>query len=174
LHQEPCRLAARNRARGGKSVSETRREPSAGCTVHSQRRGMATKDAADVVRFLHGLAGENPGEEPSDGQLLRRVVARRDEAAFAAILLRHGPLVFGVCRQVLRDVHAAEDAFQATFLVLARKAATIRTPESLAAWLHRVAVNISRSDRADTNRRRAHETHAVPRSPTHSAREAPP
>src|SRR5436853_4536 len=121
---------------------------------HSAGRDMATKEVADLVRFLHGLAGENPGEEPGDAQLIQRFLARRDEAAFAAILLRHGPLVFGVCRQVLRDAHAAEDAFQATFLVLARKAATIRNHESLAAWLHRVAVNISRSARADTNRRR--------------------
>src|SRR5262245_53846670 len=81
---------------------------------------MATKDVADVVRFLHGLAGDTPGDEPSDGQLIRRFVERRDQAAFASILLRHGPLVFGVCRQILRDPHAAEDAFQATFFVLAR------------------------------------------------------
>src|SRR5262245_7514844 len=110
---------------------------------------MATKEVADVVRFLQGLAGDNPGEELSDDRLIQRFVTRRDEAAFAAILLRHGPLVFGVCRQILRNTHAAEDAFRATFLVLTRKASSIRKRQSLAAWLHRVAVNISRSARAE-------------------------
>jgi RNA polymerase sigma factor (sigma-70 family) len=134
---------------------------------------MATREVSDVVQFLRGLAGDKPAEEPSDDQLIQRFVARRDEAAFAAILARHGALVFGACRQILRDAHAAEDAFQATFLVLARKAATIRDREALAAWLHRVAVNISRSARTDTNRRRAHETQVVPPMPSTAEAPAP-
>ncbi|QJW97384.1 sigma-70 family RNA polymerase sigma factor [Frigoriglobus tundricola] len=135
---------------------------------------MATKETSDVVRLLHRLSGEQPGAEPSDGQLLQQFVSGRDEAAFSTILLRHGPLVLGVCRQILRDTHAAEDAFQATFLVLARKAGTIRDRASVAAWLHRVAVNIARSARTDTTRRRTHESQAATMSPTYSAEDVPP
>src|SRR5262249_6375527 len=96
----------------------------------------------------------------SDSHLLRRFVGGREEDAFAALLLRHGSLVFEVCRQVLRDGHDAEDAFQATFLVLARKAATVRRHESLAAWLHRVALNIARTAKASAAQRRDHERQA--------------
>src|SRR5688572_30353338 len=94
----------------------------------------------DLCRLVHS--------QEADGQLLHQFVARRDEAAFAALLQRHGPLVLGVCREVLGDAHDAEDAFQATFLVLARKAASVRSQESLGAWLYRVAVNIARTARA--------------------------
>ena len=75
---------------------------------------MAGPRASDTLRLgtLGGL---------SDGQLLDRFVARREEAVFEALVRRHGPMVWGVCRRVLRDHHDAEDAFQATFLVLARR-----------------------------------------------------
>jgi RNA polymerase sigma factor (sigma-70 family) len=75
----------------------------------------------------------------SDGQLLDRFVARREEPVFEAIVLRHGPMVWGVCRRVLRDHHDAEDALQATFLILARKAASVRPREKLGNWLYGVA-----------------------------------
>src|SRR5438876_3553632 len=84
----------------------------------------------------------------SDARLLGRYVADRDEAAFELLVWRHAGLVFGVCRRVLGDSHAAEDAFQATFLALARKARAIRRGESLAAWLHRVARRIANRARA--------------------------
>jgi RNA polymerase sigma-70 factor (ECF subfamily) len=114
-----------------------------------------------VLRFLRGLVGPDEREGQSDSQLLARFVTQRDEDAFAGLLSRHGPLVLGLCRQVLRDAHAAEDAFQATFLVLARKASSIRKHEALAAWLHRVALNIARTARRCSEQRQAHERQAA-------------
>jgi DNA-directed RNA polymerase specialized sigma24 family protein len=108
----------------------------------------------DVLRYIRHLVSTRAADDQGDGPLLHQFVACRDEGAFAALLKRHGPLVLGVCRLVLGDVHAAEDAFQATFLVLARKAASIRKQESLAAWLHRVATNIARTARAAVERLR--------------------
>src|SRR5262249_4915990 len=87
----------------------------------------------------------------SDRDLLARFTARgepTDEAAFAAIVARHGPMVLGLCRQLLGDHHHAEDAFQAIFLVLARQARSIRDPDALGAWLHRVALRTARKARA--------------------------
>ena len=83
----------------------------------------------------------------SDRQLIERFVARRDdraEAAFAALVARHGPMVLGVCRQILGRPHLAEDAFQATFLVLARKASSLRDPDLLGTWLYGVALRTAR------------------------------
>jgi polysaccharide biosynthesis/export protein len=79
----------------------------------------------------------------SDVQLLERFAASRDELAFAALVERHGPMVLGVCRRILRDSHAAEDAFQAAFLVLVRKAASIRVDDSLGRWLYTVTRRIA-------------------------------
>src|SRR5207244_13610405 len=80
----------------------------------------------------------------SDRCLLERFVAARDEAAFAALLDRHGPLVRGVCRRVVRDDHLADDVFQAVFLVLARKAGTLRRGDLLANWLFGVALRLAK------------------------------
>src|SRR5262249_44096546 len=125
------------------------------------RKAMVSQALADVLRFLRCTTSDEQAEQQGDGPLLRRVSAGRDEEAFAVLLQRHGPMGLGGCRQVLPDTHDAEDAVQATFLVLARKAASIRRQEPLAAWLHRVAVNISRTASADTARRRAYERQAV-------------
>jgi RNA polymerase sigma factor (sigma-70 family) len=87
----------------------------------------------------------------SDGELLARFLAGRDpvaEAAFAALVSRHGPMVLKVCRQLVGDEHIVEDAFQATFIVLARKARAIRHPEALSRWLYGVAVRAARKARA--------------------------
>src|SRR5262245_19551124 len=99
-----------------------------------------------------------------DADLVRAVADRRDPAAFELIVRRHGPLVLGVCRRVLRDPADADDAFQATFLVLLRKAGTLSRPDRLAGWLHQVAHRTARKLRALrlTRGRRESELFDVP------------
>jgi RNA polymerase sigma factor (sigma-70 family) len=92
-----------------------------------------------------------------DGDLLARFVARRDEAAFEALVSRHGPMVLGVCRRMLNDPHDADDAFQATFLVLVRKAPGIRDADRLAPWLYGVAHRVAGRARIRAIRRAANE-----------------
>jgi RNA polymerase sigma factor (sigma-70 family) len=92
-----------------------------------------------------------------DAQLLERFVRQQDEAAFAAMLERHGPMVFGVCKRLLRDLHEAEDAFQATFLVLVRKAGSIGRGESLGCWLYEVACRTALRARSNASKRRTRE-----------------
>ncbi|HZV07471.1 MAG TPA: sigma-70 family RNA polymerase sigma factor [Gemmataceae bacterium] len=89
----------------------------------------------------------------SDAELLLRWVDRRDEDAFAALVSRHGRMVHGVCRRILGNSHDADDAFQAVFLILARKAAGLRQPEALSGWIHGVAVRLACKARAATRRR---------------------
>jgi RNA polymerase sigma factor (sigma-70 family) len=97
------------------------------------------------------------GEGLSDAQLLARFLTNRDEAAFAALVRRHGPMVLGVCRRVLRHAQDAEDAFQATFFVLARKAGSVLKGAALGSWLYKVAYRIAQKARAGRARRRARE-----------------
>lgn len=103
-----------------------------------------------VVRQLGHADGI---DSPTDAELLRRFVAERDHSAFAELLCRHGPLVFGVCRRVLASAHDAEDAFQATFLVLAVKANTVRPPGAVRGWLYGVAVRVARKAKVAAARR---------------------
>lgn len=97
----------------------------------------------------------------TDGQLLQCFTGRQDEEAFTELVRRHGPMVLGVCRQMLRDEQDAEDAFQATFLVLARKASSIRMPEALPNWLYGVATRIANRARLAIGRRRSREVPLV-------------
>ncbi len=102
----------------------------------------------------------------SDEELLLAIASKRDEDAFEALLRRHGPMVWAVCRRVLRHTQDAEDAFQATFLVLIRKADAIRKRASLPSWLHGVAYRTSHKARVMKARRLVHESQAVARTST--------
>jgi RNA polymerase sigma factor (sigma-70 family) len=96
-----------------------------------------------------------------DGALLERFVAGRDEAAFELLVARHGPMVLRVCRAALADPNDADDAFQAVFLVLVRRAVAIRSQASVASWLFGVASRVSARAKVDANRRRRHEQQAA-------------
>jgi RNA polymerase sigma factor (sigma-70 family) len=116
---------------------------------------MGTGRFNNVLRQIREIAATEQARALPDRELLERVVAQRDEGAFAAIVERHGGLVLAVCRRILRNKHDAEDACQATFLVLTQKAGTIRKRESLASWLYGVASRTAWKLHADTRRRRA-------------------
>src|SRR5437870_1048954 len=108
-----------------------------------------------VLHYLRCLRSQGGGTTGlDDGQLLERFRCEHDGAAFAELVRRHGPVVLGVCRRVLRHEQDAEDAFQATFLVLAARARSIRKPGSLGSWLHGVALRIARKARTARARRR--------------------
>src|SRR5262245_53547404 len=100
---------------------------------------MATIPLGTLLRRIQQLGADHHTRQGTDRQLLDQFAARGDEAAFAALVARHGPMVLRVCRRVLRHEQDAEDAFQATFLVLARHTGSIRKREALAEWLHGVA-----------------------------------
>jgi RNA polymerase sigma factor (sigma-70 family) len=118
---------------------------------------MATSRISGVIQHLRRAVLLQEGAGLTDGQLLEGFVSRRDEAALAALVRRHGPMVWGVCRRVLRNYHDAEDAFQATFLVLVRKAASIVPREMVANWLYGVAHQTALKARATAARRGARE-----------------
>jgi RNA polymerase sigma factor (sigma-70 family) len=101
-----------------------------------------------------------PGDLP-DGKLLQRFVADGEQAAFTALVQRYEQLVLGVCQNVLGDAHAAQDASQATFLVLARKANLIDSQNPLAAWLYKVAYHLALRLRAVAARQRRNEKNAA-------------
>src|SRR5262249_16905243 len=106
---------------------------------------------------LRGAALPHGGTARSDGQLLEDYVRSRQEAAFAALVKRHGPMVWGVCRRALGSHHDAEDAFQATFLVLVRKAASGVPRDRVGNWLDGGAHQTALKARATTARRRSRE-----------------
>jgi RNA polymerase sigma factor (sigma-70 family) len=118
---------------------------------------MAGNTMSGVVRHLRRAVLRRDADGLSDGQLLECFVADRDGAAFAALVRRHGPMVLGVCRRVLRHRHDAEDAFQATFLVLAKKAGSVRPRELVGHWLYGVARRTALKARTAAARRQARE-----------------
>ena len=113
-----------------------------------------------VLRHLHGLSAETD-DTITDHQLLSRFTSTRDEEAFAALVRRHGGMVLGLCRRLLGGHHDAEDVFQAAFLILARKASSLRRGESVGAWLYRVAYRLALKARASAARRRDRETQGI-------------
>jgi RNA polymerase sigma factor (sigma-70 family) len=111
----------------------------------------------DVLRQLRKLCSDEALQDLGDAELLERFLAKGEETAFAILVQRHGPMVLGVCQRVLEDPHAAEDAFQAAFLVLVRRSASIRKRSSLASWLYGVAQRIARRLRAQQAAQRQRE-----------------
>ncbi len=111
----------------------------------------------ETIRFLRRLCYAHDAGGLTDGQLLNRFVASDDDAAFEALVRRHGPMVLGVCRRILGNHHDAEDAFQATFLVLARKAATVAPSDMVANWLHGVALRTARKAKVQAAKRNQRE-----------------
>jgi RNA polymerase sigma factor (sigma-70 family) len=126
---------------------------------------MAVGQLSKVVQYIRSiLPRQEAAEIAVDGDLLNRYVRHRDEAAFEALVRRHGPMVLGVCRRVLHNYHDAEDAFQATFLVLVRKAASLGSPNKLGNWLYGVAYRTALEARTAADKRRAKEATVVART----------
>src|SRR5262249_34190816 len=119
-----------------------------------------TKPLNRVLQHLREVALFRDGAGRTDGELLELYVSRRDEAAFEALVRRHGPMVLGVCRRILRHEADADDAFQATFLVLVRKAGSLRARGLVGNWLYGVAHNTALKAKAMNRTRRQKEREA--------------
>jgi RNA polymerase sigma factor (sigma-70 family) len=118
---------------------------------------MPIASASPVLHYIRDIVRRASSADVPDAQLLDQFIASRDEAAFAALVNRHGPMVLAVCRRKLGQIHDAEDAFQATFLVLARKAAKIGRPELVGNWLYGVACRTAAKARTNARKREARE-----------------
>jgi RNA polymerase sigma factor (sigma-70 family) len=127
-----------------------------------------------VLRHLRRAALLTAGETLTDAQLLEAFLACREEAAFEVLVKRHGPMVLGVCGRVLGNAHDAEDAFQATFLVLARKAGSVRSREALGSWLYGVAYRTATKARAMNAKRRTKEKQVRERPPAEAPEDSAP
>ncbi len=124
---------------------------------------MNAANSERLLQHIRRLAGD-PSGAPSDAELLRRYREAGEHAAFAALMRRHGPMVYSVCRSVLRQGQDTEDAFQATFLILMQKAGSIRQQHGLGGWLQRVAYHVALRARANCLRRQGCEAQTA-RSP---------
>jgi RNA polymerase sigma factor (sigma-70 family) len=133
---------------------------------------MAVRPLTHVLRYVRQVACCGAAAWSTDGQLLERYIADGSETAFAALVERHGPMVHAVCRRVLGNSHDADDAFQAAFLVLVRKAARIVNRESVGSWLHGVAYRAALKAKAAAIRRRTMEKQAPAVSATEDMAEA--
>ena len=122
---------------------------------------MANSPLTDFLRRLRRGCAARGIEKTTDAELLDRFVTCRDESAFEALVRRHGPMVLGVCRQLLWNAHDVEDAFQAAFLVLVNRAASIRSRTLLANWLYGVAYRVAVRARVNAARRQAREARGV-------------
>jgi RNA polymerase sigma factor (sigma-70 family) len=118
-------------------------------------------ESGSLLAFIRRIAASRSHSDLTDGELLHRFAVQREASAFSTLMHRHGPMVLGVCQSILQDAHDAEDAFQATFLVLVRKPKTIGKPASVASWLHGVAYRLAMKARGEAARRRACERQAV-------------
>jgi RNA polymerase sigma factor (sigma-70 family) len=118
-----------------------------------------------ILHEIRRIVEDERTRQRSDRDLLAEFVGRRDQTAYQALVRRHGPMVLDVCRCLLANEADAEDAFQATFLILARKAGSVRKAGSLGSWLHGVAYRTALKARAGFTKRRKHETQAVAREP---------
>src|ERR1700730_5225006 len=135
---------------------------------------MPTKALGTFLQHLRRTLICAEGAGPTDGELLERFISRWDEEAFESLVRRHGPMVLGVCRRVLRNEAEAEDAFQATFLVLVRKAASIRPRGMVGNWLYGVAHNTARKAKAMNSKRRMKEREAAARPKPEAPAEVDP
>jgi len=123
---------------------------------------MPRRSLTAVLHYLRPLLGWSlEAGTCNDRELLARFVHQHDQAAFAALVERHGPLVLGACRRLLRDEHAVEDAFQATFLVLLRRAGSVPWRETMGSWLYQVAYRTAQKARVQAAVRHAHEREAA-------------
>src|SRR5947207_8266529 len=112
---------------------------------------------ATILEHMRQLALAGTMERLADQELLRRFVQERDRTALGVLVRRHGPMVWRASRRLLHQLHDAEDVFQAAFLVLARKAASLYRHPSLAGWLHATTCRLAQRARADAARRSLHE-----------------
>lgn len=148
-------------AKENATVSNPAALPTIGSTSQASLTGMALDSTGRVPRDFQTLFRSGRIGDLSDGALLERFLAARDETAFEALVGRHGPMVLRVCLATLSDSTDVDDAFQAVFVILLRQSAAIRSRDSVASWLHGVALRVSARANVDAARRRKHERKAA-------------